>query len=109
MKNLLLVILGAMAASLVWVCFTSSAVANVMVGFEQILVTSWGVATVMDLYFGFFMIALIATITEENKLMKFLWFPLTFFLGNFAAAIFLFRVLMKHSSWTEALTLGRKS
>jgi hypothetical protein len=68
---------------------------SVTVGYQQIWNTSWGEAAVIDLFIGFTMLATIATVTETNKLMKWLWFPLTFFLGNFAIAIFLLRHLGK--------------
>lgn len=93
MRFLFLSFLVLSMIALLGLSVVSSMRESVSVGYEQLWNTSWGEAAVIDLLIGFTMLASIATVTETNKVMKWLWFPLTFFLGNFAIAIFLLRHL----------------
>lgn len=110
MKTFWIAVFALLAGSLVWLSITSSLVANVMVGFDEVLATSWGVATIVDLYIGFFIMVVIAFISEPNKVMKFIWIPLIFCLGNFSVLIFLIRILVisPQQNWKTLLSLGER-
>jgi hypothetical protein len=107
MKKVMISVLIVIVVSLVWLSVESSLRENVMVGFDQIFATSWGVATIVDLYAGLFMMALIAVFTENNKWMKILWLPLILCLGSFASLIFMIRVLwcLPAKNWKDAFRL----
>jgi hypothetical protein len=107
MKKIMISVLVAIVVSLVWLSVESSMRENVMVGFDQIFATSWGVATIVDLYAGLFMMALIAVFTEKNKWMKILWVPLILCLGSFASLIFMIRVLwcLPAKNWKDGFRL----
>ena len=111
MKKIMMSVLLAGVVSLVWISVESSMRENVMVGFDAIFATSWGVATIIDLYAGLILLAIIAFITEPNKWMKVLWVPLILCLGNFSALVFMIRFLWSApaNKWTQAFRLGAGS
>jgi len=105
MKILIQIILWLMVVALVGISIVSSLDANVLVGVDEILETSWGLATLMDLYFGFILMSFIAFYSESHKGLKIFWPVLIMSLGNFGSAIFLLRVLLK-APIDKALKLG---
>ncbi|MDC3250063.1 hypothetical protein OAU52_00380 [bacterium] len=107
MKKIMIMALLAFVVSLVWLSVVSSMRENVMVGFDQVFATSWGVATIVDLYAGLFVMAMIAVITEKKKWMKLIWIPIILFLGNFGSLIFMIRILvgLPANKWKDAFRL----
>jgi hypothetical protein len=107
MKKLLIGVLVVMAISLIWISVMSSLEQNVMIGFDEIFATSWGIATIMDLYIGLILLTFIAVISEPNKMLKFIWVPIILFLGNFGALVFIIRILYvaPAAKWKDAFKL----
>jgi hypothetical protein len=59
---------------------------NVMIGFSEVGSEPWGLATLMDAYFGFILVGLWIWWREQHWVKGLLWMLGIFTLGNFAMA-----------------------
>ena len=82
---------------------------NVLAGFQRLLADRWGVATLLDAYFGFLWFWLWIWYKEVSPRRSLLWLLLLFALGNLAMAAYLLIQLsrMKPGDGIEALLVRR--
>ena len=100
-----LTVFAAMVAVTTW----ASLEANVLVGFQRLLADRWGVATLLDAYFGFLWFGLWIAYKEISPGRSLLWLLLLFALGNLAMAAYVMIQLsrLKPGEGAEALLLRR--
>ncbi len=53
----------------------------------EVIARPWGLVTLVDLYLGFFLLALVIFAVERNAVAALLWSAPIFFLGNVWAAV----------------------
>lgn len=75
----------ALSASIVWAGFVQGA--NLLSEGARILELSWGVVTLVDLYVGFLIIAVVIAALEPRAWVAALWIAPLPFLGNVVAAL----------------------
>jgi predicted RND superfamily exporter protein len=56
-------------------------------GVDQVMASPWGIVTIVDLYLGFILIALIIFVFERNPITALIWIVPLFFLGNVWSAL----------------------
>ena len=72
-------------ATIVWAGMN----ANFRESFGRIIADPWGVVSLVDLYIGFIIAAVVIVIFERKKSVAALWVVPVFFLGNIVTAIWL--------------------
>ena len=80
MKILFSLILIAMFSVTTW----ASLEKNVWIGFEQLFAERWGIATLFDTYFSFFLLYLWIASREKGWLDRAVWLVLVLSLGTIA-------------------------
>lgn len=61
---------------------------NVIDGGAKLIAEPWGVATLFDTYFAFFVFFVWLAYKENNFIKNLIWFVLIVFLGNIAMAVY---------------------
>ena len=74
-----------LVATIVWAGMN----ANFRESFGRIIADPWGVVSLVDLYIGFIIAAVVIVIFERKKSVAALWVVPVFFLGNIVTAIWL--------------------
>ena len=100
-----IVVFAAMVAITTW----ASLDANILVGFQRLLADRWGVATLLDAYFGFLWFWLWIAYKEASLWRSLLWLLLLFALGNLAMAAYVMVQLarLKPGAGIEALLVRK--
>lgn len=88
-----------LAASIVWAGMQS----NLLEGFGRVTAEPWGVVTIIDLYLGFILAAVVIALVERPVAAA-AWIVPVFFLGNIVTALWL---VLKLPSLVERLRSTR--
>lgn len=87
------ILFSLMLISIIAVTSWASLEQNVMLGFEYLFESRWGVATLFDTYFGFITIYLWIAYKEVTWPKRILWLVLVLALGSIAFSIYLLNQL----------------
>lgn len=98
LKILFTSILALMIGVTTWASLQS----NVIVGFEELFATRWGIATLADAYCGFLTFYAWVFYKEKTTLARGVWFVAIMVFGNIAMAFYVLRVLVQAGSGVRA-------
>ena len=85
----LVIFFSLMLVSIIAVTSWASLEQNVMLGFEYLFESRWGIATLFDTYFGFLTIYLWIAYKEVTWAKRLLWLVLVLALGSIAFSIYI--------------------
>jgi Protein of unknown function (DUF1475) len=85
----LVIFFSLMLISIIAVTTWASLEQNVMLGFEYLFESRWGIATLFDTYFGFLTIYLWIAYKEVTWAKRLLWLVLVLALGSIAFSIYI--------------------
>ena len=100
-------LLSALLGLIVWASIES----NVLVGFNQVLSSRWGLATVFDIYIALTFIGIWIGVVESSVLKGMIWTFILYLLGNIATLVYILIRTRKSSSFNGIFIpeLGRKN
>ncbi len=81
------IIIGLLGLVLTASIFWAGSKADIVRSFGQITADPWGVVTLIDLYLGFVIAAVVIFIGEGRRMAALLWIIPVFFLGNVVVAL----------------------
>lgn len=84
-------------AVIVWASLES----NVFIGFEQLMATRWGLATLVDIYIALTFIGVWIGVMENSVIKGLAWTLTLYVLGNIATLIYFVYRATKSRSFTE--------
>ena len=86
-----------LVAVIVWASLQS----NVFVGFDQLIETRWGVATLVDIYIALTFIGVWIGVMENSVIKGIVWTLALYIFGNIATLIYFVYRATKSRSFTE--------
>jgi hypothetical protein len=89
MKSFFIFVVIVMVSVSTWASFDS----NVMSGIDYLIKNPWGIATLCDTYFSFFIIYLWMAYKEPSWIKRVIWLIAVFSLGTIAISIFVLHEL----------------
>jgi hypothetical protein len=72
----------------------ASVESNVMVGFQELFATRWGIATLGDAYCGFLTFYAWVFYKERTAMGRIAWFIIIMIFGNIAMSFYMLKILM---------------
>ena len=104
MSNFNLIVIGASAfllAFLISVIVWASLESNVFIGFEEILSTRWGIATIVDIYIALTFIGVWIGVMEGSVFKGIIWTLTLYVLGDIATLIYIIIRTYKCRTFTK--------
>jgi hypothetical protein len=105
MKAFFIFVMVVMISVSTWASFDS----NVIAGTNYLLRNPWGIATLFDTYFSFFIIYLWMAYKEPSWMKRLIWLVAVFALGTIAVSIFVLHELYSNKSLSFESLLLRNS
>lgn len=105
----LIIFFSLMLISIISVTTWASLEQNVLLGFQYLFNSRWGIATLFDTYFGFLTIYLWIAYKEVSWGRRLLWLILVLNLGSIAFSFYILNELRKLKGGSLDLLLTRKN